>query len=76
MAINDPVVQSSVRAKEEAGVQTVVSVRGKISGYTLDCPFSQCALITIREVNSHATLAVMLNTEKATVVQIKGVDGW
>lgn len=75
-AASDPAVQSALKEKEEAGVATVISIRDGISSYLVNCPPGHCVLVTIREVNSHSTLAIMLNTEEQKAVQLKEVDGW
>ncbi|HKU50440.1 MAG TPA: hypothetical protein VJP79_10850 [Nitrososphaera sp.] len=76
MALDDPVVQASLKEKEDAGIATAIAMRGGISNYAINCPPEHCVLITIREVNAHATLAIMLNTEEHSVVQLKEFNGW
>lgn len=76
-ALQDPAVQAAVKEKEGAGIATSISIRSeKLSSPAFNCPMSHCALIFIREVNSHATLAVWLNTEEGKVVRMNAVDGW
>ncbi|MCI0560847.1 MAG: hypothetical protein MN733_20375 [Nitrososphaera sp.] len=76
-ALQDSAVQAALKEKEDAGIATSISIRSeKLSNLAFNCPMNQCALIFIREVSSHATLAVWLNTEEGKVVKIEAVDGW
>lgn len=75
-ALEDPAVQAAVKEKEDAGKALSIGFRLKIDFPAYNCPMNQCALIFIREVDSHATLAVWLNTEEDKVVRTNAVDGW
>lgn len=76
-ALQDPAVQAALKVKEDAGKTISISIRSdKLSFPAFNCPMNQCALIFIREVNSHATLVVWLNTEEGKVVKTEPADGW
>ncbi|MCI0563249.1 MAG: hypothetical protein MN733_32630 [Nitrososphaera sp.] len=76
-ALQDSAVQAAVKEKEDAGIATSIGIRSeKLSFPAFNCPMNQCALIFIREVSSHATLAAWLNTEEGKVVKMEAVDGW
>lgn len=77
MALDDPAVMTELKEKEDAGKTVSVSFRSeKLDFPAYNCPMNQCTLVLIREVNTHATLEVWLNTGEAKVVRMKEVAGW
>lgn len=74
-ALQDSFVQAAVKQKEDASAGLAISLR-PITNLAINCPPESCWLVVIREVNSHATLVVWLNSEEGKVVQTKAVDGW
>jgi hypothetical protein len=76
-ALQDPAVQTALKEKEDAGKTVAITIRSQQLDFpAYNCPMNQCALIFLREVNSHATLEVWLNTAEGKVVMTKQADGW
>lgn len=74
-ALQDSNVQSAVKQKEDAGLGLAVSLR-PIANPTMDCPAEGCWLIVIRQVDSHATFLVWLNSTEDKVIKAKAMEGW
>jgi hypothetical protein len=76
-ALQDPAVLTALKEKEDAGKNIAITIRSeKLDFPAYNCPMNQCALIFLREVNSHATLEVWLNTAEGKVVKTEAADGW